>query len=39
LDHGIPAPWIDVEAPNKPKGRYIGEKEIFSSEIKNFLRL
>lgn len=27
-DHGVPAPWVHIEAPNEPEERFIGEKEI-----------
>ena len=36
LDHGLPAPWIDVEAPNEPKERYVGEKEIFRKVARKY---
>jgi hypothetical protein len=29
FDHGLPAPWIDVEAPNRPRFEY-KKKEKFS---------
>lgn len=29
LDSGYPVPWIDVEAPGKPRERFVGEKEFF----------
>jgi hypothetical protein len=29
LDHGIPAPWIHIGAPNEPKEQFIGENEIY----------
>ena len=34
LDHGLPAPWIDVEVPNEPKVRYVKEKEIYRKVAK-----
>jgi hypothetical protein len=36
LDHAFPAPWIDIEAPNEPKERYIKEKEIFRQVAKKY---
>jgi len=36
LDRGLPAPWIDVEAPNEPKERYVGEKEIFRKVARKY---
>jgi hypothetical protein len=35
-DHGLPAPWIDVEAPDEPKERYVGEKEIFRKVARKY---
>ena len=29
IDHGVPYPFIDIEAPDKPKWRYEGEQELF----------
>lgn len=28
-DWGLPIPWIDIEAPNQPEERFVGEKQIF----------
>jgi hypothetical protein len=36
LDHGLPAPWIDVEAPNEPKERYVGENEIYRKVARKY---
>jgi hypothetical protein len=36
LDHGLPAPWIDVEAPNEPKEIYIKEKEIYRKVARKY---
>lgn len=29
IDHGVPAPWIHIEAPNEPTERFIGEMEMY----------
>jgi hypothetical protein len=31
LDHGVPFSFAEIEAPNKPKWKYEGEKELFSA--------
>lgn len=31
LDHGVPFPFADIEAPNKPTWKREGEKELFES--------
>lgn len=36
LDHGLPAPWIDVEAPNRPKFEYKKEREIFRNLARKY---
>ena len=36
LNHGLPAPWIDVKAPNEPKGRYVGENEIYRKVARKY---
>jgi hypothetical protein len=36
LDHGLPAPWIDVGAPNEPKVRYVKEKEIYRKVARKY---
>jgi len=36
LNHGLPAPWIHIEAPNEPKERYIKEKEIFRQVARKY---
>lgn len=28
IDHGVPTPWIDIEAPDEPSERYNNEKQI-----------
>lgn len=27
IDHGMPAPWIQIEAPNEPKERFVGTRD------------
>lgn len=34
LDHGVPFSFAKIEAPNKPKWKYEGEKELFESVAK-----
>ena len=29
LDHGLSTPYIDIEAPDRPETKYVGEMEIF----------
>jgi len=36
LDHGLPAPWIHIEAPNEPKERYVKEKEIYRKVARKY---
>jgi hypothetical protein len=36
LDHGFPAPWIDVEVSNEPKERYVGENEIYRKVARKY---
>lgn len=36
IDHGVPAPWIDVGAPNEPEERFIGEKDAFQSTAEKY---
>src|SRR3990167_11544172 len=35
-EHGYPAPWVEVEAPDKPKWRFEHEEEIYEQVAKKY---
>lgn len=36
VDHGIPAPWVDISAPNKPEERFVGQNLAFERVAKKY---
>lgn len=36
LDSGIPAPWVEISAPNEPEEKFIGENKVFEDVAKKY---